>query len=119
MDLTFIDKDNEIKNISVSDYCFERLAILGFSKKVEYQEKSFFVEGEDYTVLAVSLIGNNRKILIEIVEGERQSELEKLFKHIDEKPTVKEVRSQLSYIKELTEIYKNLKTDNNIYFSYE
>ncbi|WP_421323434.1 hypothetical protein [Aeromonas sp. 604176] len=119
LELTFFDSTNEPKIIRVSEHCYERLAKIGFSKKVAYENNDLTIEGEEYNVLSVELTEDNRKILLTLIEDERQEELEKIFFQIDDNPTIKEIRENLSYVKELTEIYKTLKAEDNIYFSYE
>ena len=119
LELTFIDKDNTPQIITVSESCYEKLAQIGFSKKVEYKDVCLNIEGEDYNISAVQLNDDNRKKLLALTESERQKELEKLFKEMDENPTIKEIRENFVFIKELTEIYKFLKSNNISYFSYE
>lgn len=119
MELTFYNRNKEPEVISVSDDCYEKLAKIGFSKKVEYHEGPFIIEGEEYTVLSVKLTSKNRKVLLSLVECERQEELEKVFKNMDDSPTIKDVRENLLYVRELTEIYKLLKIKNNTYFSFD
>lgn len=119
LELTFFDANNEPETIPISEFCYERLAEIGFSKKVEYQEVSLTIEDEKYDITATELTKGNRKILLNLIENERQEELQKLFISMDENPTIKEVRESFSYIKELTEVYRLLKLENNIYFSYE
>lgn len=119
LELTFYDSKNEPEVVSVSQSCYERLAKIGFSKEVEYKERTLIIEEEEYSVLAVELTKEHRKILLDLVEAERQKELEKVFDNMDDNPTIKDMREALSYIKELTIVYKNLKMDSNLYFSYE
>lgn len=119
LELTFFDGENEPEIISVSQYCYERLAKIGFSKEVEYKERTLTIEDEEYSVYAVELTKEYRKILLDLVETERQKELEKVFDHMDDNPTIKDMREALFYIKELTIVYKHLKMDSNLYFSYE
>ncbi|RGE39032.1 hypothetical protein DZC30_22430 [Comamonas testosteroni] len=119
LELTFFDTTSTPKIISVSEHCYERLAEIGFSKKVDYKNNDLTIEGESYSINSVELTEENRKTLLALIEGERQEELEKIFRQIDENPTIKEIRENLFYVKELTEIYKALKAEGNIYFSYE
>lgn len=119
LELTFFDDKNEPEVISVSEHCYERLAKIGFAKKVEYKEQILTIEEEEYSISAVKLTEENRKTLLILIECERQKELEKIFEHMGNNPTIKEMRESLSYIKELTMVYKNLKADSNLYFSYE
>jgi hypothetical protein len=122
LELTFISTENTVNTvntISVSEMCFERLAKIGFSRKVTYKQVNLTIEEEKHSVSATKLTKNNRSILLNLIECERQSELERLFEKMDEKPTIKEIRDNFSYIKELTELYRLVKLDSNIYFSYE
>ncbi|MCE1974191.1 MULTISPECIES: hypothetical protein [Enterobacter] len=119
MELTFYNKNKEPEVISVSDYCYEKLAKIGFSKKVEYHENSFIIEGEEYSILSAKLTTKNRKVLLSLIENERQEELEKTFTNMDDSPTIKEIRENLLYVRELTKIYKLLKMQDNIYFSFD
>ncbi|HBQ8755647.1 hypothetical protein ABLV54_19915 [Klebsiella sp. JB_Kp042] len=119
MELTFYNKNKEPDVVSVSDDCYEKLARIGFSTKIEYHEEPFIIEGEEYTVLFSKLTSKNRKILLSLVESERQEELEKIFKNINDNPTIKEMRDSLLYVRELTEVYKLLKAENNMYFSFD
>lgn len=119
LELTFFDGKNEPEVISVSENCYERLAKIGFAKKVDYKERTLTIEEEEYSISAVKLTETNRKVLLDLIECERQKELEKVFDHMDDNPTIKEMRETLFYIKELTMVYKYLKLDSNLYFSYE
>lgn len=119
LELTFYGKQNNPEAMPVSQYCYERLAKLGFAEKVEYKELSLIIEGEEHIISAAELTKENREIFVGLVEFERQNELEKIFSQINEDPTIKEIRKEFSYIKELTMIYKNFKLDSNLYFSYE
>jgi hypothetical protein len=118
LDITFFDNKNEQTTISVSDFCYERLAKIGLSSKVKYEDVSLTVEGEKHEVNATELTDKNRKSLLEMVEDERQEVLLSIFKQLDNSPTVKEIRESFSYIKELTFIYQQLKCSENIYLSY-
>lgn len=118
LELTFFKK-NEVETLPVSEHCYERLAKIGFSKKVKYKDNHFTIEEEEYSNLSVKLTKKNRKTLLELVECERQEELEKIFDCMNENPTIKEIREHFSYIKELTIVYKQLKLKSNLYFAYE
>lgn len=119
LELTFFNDKNEQKTIPVSQFCYERLAKIGFSKKVKYQDLSLIIEGEECDINVVALTVDNREILLSLIEYERQENLEMAFGALDKNPTIKEIRESFFYIKELTEVYKNLKIEENIYFSYE
>jgi len=119
LELTFYDKQNNPETLPVSQYCYERLAKLGFAEKVKYKDLCLTIEGEEYIISAAELTKENRETFLVLIEFERQNELEKIFSHINENPTIKEIREKLSYIKELTILYKKFKLDNNLYFSYE
>jgi len=119
LELTFFDVSNEPQVVSISERCYKRLAEIGFSKKVKYKEFPLIIEEEEYDITAVKLTEDNRNTLLNLIEVERQSELELLFNKMDEKPTIKEIRDSFMYIKELTVVYKHMKLDSNMYFSYE
>ena len=118
MDLIlYSENDNEI--ISISDYCYEQLAKIGFSIKVKYKNVKLNIEDEEYEINATKLNKKNRKILLSLIEKERQIKLEDYFYKMDSSPTIKEMRENTEYIRELTEVYKLLALASNKYFSYE
>lgn len=119
LELTFFSADNEPNVIAVSEYCYKRLAEIGFSNQVEYKYYPLIVEDEKYEIFAVELIKDNRDILLNLIEVERQSKLELIFDKIDEKPTIKEFRAEFKYIKELTLVYSQINENANLYFSYD
>jgi len=123
MELTFYQKLNknnyEPEIIKVSEICYERLAKIGFAKKVEYKENKLLIEDEKYEVNVAELNRENRNILIILVENERHRELKKSFSQMDNNPTIKDIREKCNYVKELTEIYDFLISDNYQYFSYD
>lgn len=119
LELKFFSSDGAVNTVSVSEMCFERLAKIGFSREVTYKQVKLIIEEEKYSVYATKLTKKNRNILLCLLECERQSELEQLFEKIEENPTIKEIRDNFSYIKQLTQLYKLIKLDSNIYFSYD
>ena len=123
LELTFYkkihNKNYEAEIIEVSEKCYERLAKIGFAKKVEYKNVKLLIEDEDYEVNVTELNRENRSILIILIENERHKELQKSFSQIDDNPTIKEIREEFKYIKELTEIYEFLNLDVHQYFSYD
>jgi len=120
MELTFYSKkENEPETIKVSEKCYERLAKVGFSKKVEYKDIKLLIEDEEYEIIATNLNRENLNILIILIENERHKELIQTFKNLDENLTIKEIRENCHYVRELTTIYDYLISDNYQYFSYE
>ena len=123
LELTFyrkIDEKNyEAEIIEVSQKCYEILAKIGFSKKVEYKSLKLSIEGEKYDVNATELNKINRDILLIILEQERHSQFKESFRNIDNNPSIKEIREEFYYINELTKIYDFLNSCIYQYFSYE
>lgn len=123
LELTFYKKINkknyEPEIVEVSEKCYEKLAKIGFSKKVEYENIKLLIEDEEYEVNVTKLNRYNRNILIILIENERHKEFKKAFKNIDNNPSIKEIREQFQYVNELTKIYDFLILDIYQYFSYE
>lgn len=119
MSLTFYTNENNTNSIEISDKAYKKLAYSGLEKVVDFKDISIKIEGEDYEINAAELSYDNRKKIIGFVERERQNELVILFENMDNNPTIKEIRENFSYIKYLTEIYKQISDKSNIYFSYE
>ena len=120
LDLIFYDINSKPQILSVTESCYKNLAEIGFSKKVNYKNIKLTIEDEKYNIYATELNKKNRSTLLNLIELERQQELEKIFEKINsDNPTIKEIREYLKYIKELTSIYKLLAVNNNKYFSYE
>lgn len=119
MELTFYTNKDEVKCIEVSEETYKRLAKCGLEKLVDFNDVKIKVEGEEYEINAAELVAESRKKFICFIEIERQKELESLFKSMDDKPTIKEVREKFNYVKYLTELYAQFSLVDNIYFSYE
>ena len=123
LELTFYKKINnknyDAEIIEVSEKCYERLAEIGFAKKVEYKSIKLSIEDEKYDINATELNRTNRELLLTILESERHNQLKKSFKNIDNNPTIKELREEFQYIHELTKIYDFLELCIYQYFSYE
>lgn len=120
MEFTFYKrKDNEPEVIKVSEKCYERLANIGFAKKVEYENIKLIIDEEEYEISGTKLNHVNKHILLLLVEEERHKELRNEFSILGDSPTIKEVRESYNYIKELTNIYELIKSDIYQYFSYE
>lgn len=119
LDLIYYTKKNQTSSISVSEEIYEKLAKAGLAKEVIYSEVKLIIEDDEYQINATELNFENRKKLINIIEKERQTELEKLFSTMDEKPTIKEIRENFQYVKTLTKMYSMFQADENLYFSYE
>ncbi|WP_047795021.1 hypothetical protein [Exiguobacterium sp. JLM-2] len=119
LDLNFYTIENETFQIEVSESIYENLAHAGLNAVVNYSEHNLIIEGENYKIYASKLNFENRLKLLLLVENERQNELEKIFKTLDEEPTLKEVREHFKYISTLTTLYSQFKNEKNAYFSYE
>lgn len=119
MTLTFYTKQNGTNSIDIPDESYKRLAESGLDSVGEFKEINVIVEDEEYEINAIELIDENRKKLIEFIEKERHEELKKVFKEMENKPTLKEIRGNLEYIKYMTCIYEQLIYKDNIYFSYD
>lgn len=119
LDFIYYTKQNETIAIPVSDNIYEKLAKIGLSKVVPYLECKLIIEDEVYEINAAELDEYNRTKFMGLIEKERQIELERLFKQLDDITTIKEVRENFAYIKILTEMYRLFKDENNAYFSYE
>lgn len=118
LDVIFFTKNGQTANVSMDEEAYKQLAKAGLSKVVTYADYEVIVEGEEYEIYAAKLSFENRKRLVEMLETERQRELEELFKNMDDKPTIKEMRGSLSYVKVLTEMYQLFVDDENAFFSY-
>lgn len=119
MELTFYKQNGDVVDVEVSQQCYKRLAEIGISKKVPYEDYKIKIEGEEYSINAVELSPSNRMILLGLLEEERQSALEELFADMDEKPTIKEFREKFVYVRQLTNLYKMLSSELSKYLSYE
>ena len=120
LDLGFINEKNELITVEVSEDCYEKLSDLKIYEKVYYKNKDFEIEGEESESYYVAeLNDDNRTILLKLIEKERHRCLNKLFKQLDDNPTIKEIRKNTYFIKELTEIYECLNSKNNKFFSYD
>lgn len=119
LDFTYYTRQNQTITVKVSEVTYERLANTGLAKEVTYAEYKLVVEDEEYEINAAELNFDNRRKFLCLIETERQKELEKLFKDMDENPTIKEIRENFEYVKTLTEMYKLYKDEDNIFFSYE
>lgn len=118
MDLTFYKLDNTYYVQEVSDNCYGKLAILGFGKYA-YKTHKLLIESEEYEVDALYLTNEIRIELSKLIELERQIALENIFEKLDEKPSLKEIRDNFIYIKELTLLYKNINNKEYTMFSYD
>lgn len=119
MDLSFYNNKNDVDIIEISEEAYEKLAVEGLDKLVDFKNININVEGDEYEVNAAELTKENRQSILSFIETIRQKELVSLFKDMDNNPTIKEIRSEFSYIKYLTEIYSKFSCEDNIYFSYE
>lgn len=119
LDLIFYTRKNQTMSLKVSESTYENLAFAGLSTIVDYSQTLVIIEDEQYDLNVSKLNFDNRMKLLSLVEKERQVELEKIFKTLDDSPTIKEIREKFIYVKTLTELYKQFKNEENIYFSYE
>lgn len=119
LDLTYYTRQNQTLSIKVSERTYERLAIAGLGKVVIYSEVKIIIEDEEYELNATELNFDNRVKLLQLIEKERQIELESVFKSMDQNPTIKEIREQFDNVKVFTDMYKLFKDEDNIYFSYD
>lgn len=119
MNLTFYTNKNEINSIEVSEDCYKKLAEAGLENLADFNDIKIQIDGEEYEISATELIEESRKKFISFIEMERQKELEILFANMDDNPTIKEIRKEFSYVKYLTEIYRQFSCQDNIYFSYD
>lgn len=119
LDLIYYTRQNQTIILNVSEKIYERLAIAGLAKEVNYTEVKIIIEDEEYGVNATELNFDNRIKLLLLIEKERQVELERLFKFMDNNPTIKEIRENFDYVKILTKMYNLFKDEGNLYFSYE
>ncbi|TOL18133.1 hypothetical protein CGI04_13715 [Vibrio parahaemolyticus] len=118
IELRFFNDKEEVISIAVKEQTYEYLANAGLAKIVNYKDKKLTVEGDVYDETVVELSKSNRKTLIAFIENERHIALSDFFRKFDDKVTVKELRDNLGYVRDLTGLYSQFIDETNMYFTY-
>lgn len=117
LDLTFIKKNGEIIILDISESTYENLIEL--SKILKYKNIKINIEEEKENILVSKLNFFSRRKVCKILEKKIHCELEKFLNNIDVDPTIKEIRNNINYLKELKKIQDLFKDNSYKFFSYE